>query len=234
MNETTLIRPRGAVVYEPSALANDGCGQLVPGGYLVNDQRLAELGDGDVKKGRAVLRIMLADEHRHKPIVGPTERPKSVRIAIEADEPALVALLVQEVKEHGGNVAPIDESRILEHVQMGTQKQGGIVGVIDGPDHKPIGTIGVMPVQWWFSRGWFLHEQWMFVRSDHRRSHHATDLIGFGKWAADAWSRAYGSRVYLISGALTTHGAKEKMRLYGRHTNLAGAAYIYPAVGSHA
>lgn len=224
MNETTVIRHLG--------IDGDHCGAIVPDGYLVSNDTLAMLGNGDVKAGRRTLRLMLADEREHKPIVGPTARPTSVRIAIEADEPAIVDLLVMEVQEHGGDVAPVDEERILEHVKMGTRKRGGIVGVIDGLNRKPVGTIGLIPMQWWFSQGYFIQELWLFVHRDHRRSRHAADLISFGNWAADSWSRAYGSRVYTVSGVLTTKHAQEKMRLYRRLSNFHGGIFVYPEPGA--
>jgi|SRR5581483_2193015 len=207
--------------------AGDLTGRIGERGYLVGDDTLAELGDGDVRLGRKRLRLMIADARKQQPIVGPTEKPSNVRIATEADEAAVLRLLIEEVQEHGERVAPIDPDRLLQHIQVGTRRQGGIVGVIDGPG-APVGCSVIVPQQWAWSQQWHLCELFLYVAPEWRHSRFAADLIKFGSWCSDFMSTKSGNRVYLLTGVMTTSMVKEKIRLYRRHANLAGAITVYP------
>ena len=60
---------------------------------IIEPHVLTDLGAGDSAAGAKRLRLLIADARDRKPVVGPTERPQSVRIAVRSDEAALEDLL---------------------------------------------------------------------------------------------------------------------------------------------
>ncbi len=196
---------------------------------MVTRARLEDLGGGDWRAGRALLRLMLADARKREPIVGPTEKPANVRIATEADELAVLQLLINEVREHGEKVAPIDPERILENIQKGTRRQGGIVGIIEGPGGEPVACSVIVPQQWHWSNAWHLSELYLYVAPAWRHGRYGRDLIMFGNWCCDFMTKKTGYTTYLLSGVVSTSLVNEKVRLYRRHGNLCGCFTIYPA-----
>jgi GNAT superfamily N-acetyltransferase len=196
-------------------------------GFLVSNEYLMGLGNGDLRQGRRELRMLLVDLREPRRIKGPTPRPPEVRIATVADEDAVLELLRIDHRENGLRVAPFDDARCLDFIKVGTRGRGGITAVID-VGGSPIACTILIPVQWAFSRAYYMQEAFNFVHPDHRRSNHADKLIDFTKWAVDEWSRNFGYQVYLLTSVLTALRMKEKRRLYRRRANEMGALYLYP------
>jgi len=225
MSATVQNGPRSGVYQSPKR------GTILDeaGGLYVTPEQLTRFGDGDPKRGRQDLRNLLAVD-RDGPIYnGPTKKPESVRIGVAADEPALVELFTEEVAEVASFMGPIDPEKILEVIQVGTRMRGGFVGVIDGPDKKPVAACVLHPCQWWFSQGWYYFEICMFVHPNHRRSRHISDLLDFQRWVVDEQSRGMGYRVYLVNGVLGARRTHSKIALYRRKFAQAGAAFVYPS-----
>ena len=199
------------------------------GAMLVTPEQLARLGNGDVERGRRELRMILAAERQQHVSDAPPVRPLSVRIAGPADEGALLELLVGDLRENAVHVAPIDEDSVRDVIRACTEKKGGIAGVIDGPDKKPIAVIVLLPAKWWWSKGWYLQEIVTYVRPDHRKSHAFDDLCAFAKWAADGLSKNAGYRYYLLCGVLATRRVREKMLAYRRKFVQAGLFCVWPS-----
>lgn len=207
----------------------DDTGIVLPdGSMVVTPDMLARLGHGDVKQGRRTLRLMLADEREPKLIKGPTEKPPSVRMAVEEDEAAVLELLVLWWNEHAKEIAPIAVDQMLEDIQTGTRQRLGFVGVVDGPDGVPVACIVMVPARWSFSRQWFIREVYTFVHPEHRRSRHAEDLVQFAKWCADEWTRQFGYRIYLVVSVLTHDRIAPKIRFFRRFITQMGAGFMYP------
>lgn len=202
---------------------------LMDGSMVVSPEDLALLGNGSPEKGRTQLRLMIAMERDRSVASGPTEKPATVRAATPADEQAILDLLLLDVAENAAHVAPPDEARILAHIQHGTQKKGGIIGVIDGPDGKPVACCVMIELQWWWSRQYCFQELVLFVHPDHRKSNHLRDLLNFQRWVSDAMTKNFGYRVYLLCGVLGVHHVREKIMLYKRKFRQAGAIFIYPS-----
>jgi hypothetical protein len=200
---------------------------IVPGGYLVSDKQLLELGDGDIRRGRKRLRLMMIDLREQRKIMGPTAKPDGVRIATPEDEEAVLELLRVDHRENAIRVAPFDDERCLEYIRVGTRRRGGITAVIDGKG-GPIACTVLVPVQWAFSKSYYMQEVFNFVHPDHRTSDNADRLIDFAKWAVDEWSRHFGYQVYLLESVLSTKRTKPKQRLYRRRVNEMGALFLYP------
>lgn len=203
-------------------------GALPDGSMILTPKQLEAFGNGDAARGRKEVRRMAAAYRDPATFNGPTEQPKTVRAAGPKDEAAVMDLLMTNLREYADQVAAIDPDRVLEHVQLGTQRRGGIVGVIDGADGSPVAVCVLVPVQWWWSKQWYLMEVVNFVHPDHRRSHHIDDLLSFQRWAVDAWTNRFGYRVYLLCGVLGAWRVFEKVALYKRKFRQAGIACIYP------
>lgn len=206
--------------------------QIQPDGSMViSREQLEAFGSGDAKRGRRELRSMLAVSQDREVSNGPTALPTTVRIAGEADESAVLELLLADIRENGANVARVTPERILAHIRIGTRRQGGFVGVIDGPDRKPVAVTILVPIQWWFSEQYFVLELVTYVHPDHRRSSHINDLLSFQRWVVDQWTVEWGYRVYLQTGILTTDRVWSKISLYRRRFRQSGAAFLYPYPG---
>jgi hypothetical protein len=202
---------------------------LPDGSMIVTPEQLARLGNGDVKRGRRELGLMLAATKDRTIHSGPTKRPANVRLATVADEEKVLALVLRDLQENASKIAPIDEERVLDHIQAGTQKRGGIVIVIDGPDRSII-AVGIMiPCQWWFSKSYYVCEMLNYVHPDHRRSNHINDLLAYERWVGDFWSKDFGYRIFVLFGVLATKRVKEKVMLYRRKFALTGASFLYPS-----
>lgn len=198
------------------------------GSLLITAEQLARLGNGDAKRGRRELRLLLEAERDYPVFSGPTEKPASVRIATPKDEKDVLELILCDLRENAEKIAPIHEDRIMEHIQAGTQKKGAIVAVIDGPEGKPVAVCMLLPGQWWFSKAYYLQEALNYVHPDHRKTKHIHDLIQFERWVGDKWSKDAGFRVYTIFSVLGTKRVREKTILYKRKLAQSGSLFVYP------
>ena len=174
---------------------------------------------------------MMAEEKEPKQHKGPTARPASIRMAGPADEMAVFDLVMRDLFENAQHIATIDPLRVMDHIRAGTQRRGGITAVIDGQDGKPVAVTVIVPVQWAFSQAFHAQEVFNYVHPDHRSSRHAEDLIKFGNWCADEWSRNFGYQVYILSSVLTQRKVREKLRFYRRFITQLGAIFLYPSPG---
>jgi hypothetical protein len=199
------------------------------GAAVVEPPITRDLGSGDSAKGVARLRLAIADMRRREPVMGPTECPASVRIAVRGDEPALEDLLGMDAAENAVSVAPFSPADVQDMIRVATREAGlGSIGVIDDAAGRPIAAVGLFPAKWWWSSAWYLMEQFTFVAPDHRRSHHARDLVLFARWASDHLSAQLGYRVYLLHGITATSDADRKVRLLNRMSNYVGSLFLYP------
>lgn len=148
----------------------------------------------------------------------PTTCPSSVRVITAADEEAVYDLLMLLYAENA--MASMSEAKVRGMIRRATEKQGGLIGIIEGPDGVEA-SIGLILNTWWYSDEWHLEEMWTFVHPDHRKSSHARDLIDFAKWAAEAMS------VPLLMGILTQHKADAKVRLYRSMIPQVGALFVH-------
>lgn len=199
------------------------------GGLYVTREQLERFGGGDAQKGRRELRLALNAEREGPVFNGPTERPMRVRIALPQDEPALLELYLQDIRENAAHIAPVDVDKCLANIQVGTRRRGGVVGVVDGPEGKPVGMVILHPCQWHWSQGWYFFEVMLYVAKEHRKLTHTDDLMAFARWFVDANSAKIGHAMYLICGVLGGWRVRAKVALYRRKFKQAGAVFCYPA-----
>lgn len=147
-----------------------------------------------------------------------TDKPPNVRIAIPGDEDAIFKIFTMAHAENG--MGDMDERRVKDTLAFATRRQGGVIGVIDGPDGLE-GCIFMLLSQWWYSNGWHWEELINFVHPDHRRSTHAKNLIEFAKWWAEQM------KMPLFIGILTTQRLEAKVRLYQRQLTHGGAVFYH-------
>lgn len=220
------VKPRGAPLQSPR-----GGTVMQDGSYVVTAEQLARFGGGDAAVGRRELRLLLElDSDTNTADTKPTERPLSVRVAGPPDEPALLELWLQDLRANADHIATIDEAKVLENIRAGTRNRGnGHVVCIDGPDGSPVAMLVLHALEWHWSRGRYWQEMCSYVHVDHRRSHHADDLMNYAKWAAENMSRQMGTRFYLLCGVLGAWRVRPKIALYRRkfHQQV-GAAFIWP------
>lgn len=202
---------------------------LTDGSMLLSVDDLKLLGRGDAEAGRKHVRQLIALERDTTVFTGPTEKPASVRAAGPADEDAILELLLLDVAENATQVAPPSEARIRGHIEVCTRRQGGIAGVIDGPDDKPVAVVLMVPFQWWWSAQYAVQELVLYVHQDHRKSRHVQDLLQFQRWVVDTWTNSFGYRVYLMCGVLGVNRVLSKIALYRRRFRQAGAVFVYPS-----
>ncbi len=146
-----------------------------------------------------------------------------VRIAVEADRPAILSLCRLLHEENG--IFPLHEpavDAILDRALM--PSRGGvrdaIVGIVGGNDN-PRGCICVAVHNLWYTKAICADELFNFVHPDHRRSNYAKQMIEFAKASADAWG------LPLLIGVLSTERTKAKTGLYDRLLPEAGKYYLY-------
>ncbi len=146
-----------------------------------------------------------------------------VRLARPEDEEPIYRLLLELYAENA--LLPMSEAKARAAIRAGTRGEGGIVGVIDGPQGIE-GSIGMAFSSFWYTDAVHLNELWCFVHPAHRQSTHAKRLIEFAKWCADRLS-ASGTRVPLLLGIVTRHRLLPKLRLFQRQAPQVGAIFMH-------
>lgn len=199
------------------------------GALLITAEQLARLGNGDYKRGRRELRLLLESERDPPVFNGPTEKPSTVRIAVPKDEKDILELMLEDLRENAEHIAPIHEDRIMEHIRSATEKRGAIIGLIDGPRGKPVAVCMLLPCQWWFSKAYFISEALNYVHPDHRKTKHIHDLIQFERWVGDQWSKNAGFRIWVLFSVLGGKRVREKVILYKRKLFESGRFFFYPS-----
>jgi hypothetical protein len=201
---------------------------LVDGSLVVPPEKLKRFGSGSVEDGRRELRMLIEAEHDREVRFGPSAMPKNVRMASPADEQAIYELLMLDIAENATRIAQPNPDRIFFHIRLATRLQGGVCGVIDGPDKKPVALTLMVPMQWWWASEWFFHEVVSFVHPEHRKSRFAHDLIAFQRYIGDMQSERYGHRVYVMMGILGLKRVREKAIMIRRKMRQVGWAFLYP------
>jgi len=141
-----------------------------------------------------------------------------VRTATAADEEAIMTLC-RLLHEENGAFSMSDE-KVRNELRRAFDRQGGLIGVIDGPDGLE-GIILLTIDQLWYSDDWMLQELFNFVHPDHRRSTHAKRLIEYAKDCATHL------KIPLLIGVLSNTRTEAKVRLYERMLPKGGAYFIF-------
>jgi N-acetylglutamate synthase-like GNAT family acetyltransferase len=151
-----------------------------------------------------------------------------VRLGDQADESAIIRLLVQMHQENG--LFPFSINRVRELVRMVLDAPKkplatpAMIGVIGTPTDMQA-TIGLMVSRIYYTDEWHLGDLWVFVRPDCRKSTHAKALLEFGKRTASDLGLKF------MSGVVSNARTEEKMRLYRRRLGTSvGGYFLYDPV----
>ena len=214
-----LVKPVTDEDHEPLGIATKD-------GMFISNERLLKV-NPDLHAARRMVRQALMDLKEPRVIRGPTAKPTDVRIAGPDDERAVYDLVIMDLEENA-RIAPIHPNKVANLIMSGTRRQGGIVGVIDGADKKPVAVEILALDIWWWSQQRFIQKVVDFVHPAHRQSTHAAHLIQFAKWATDKWTEQFGHQMYLLGGTLGPKRTRDKGRFYSRHISQMGVACLYP------
>ena len=130
--------------------------------------------------------------------------------------------------ENGMPFAPLDDNKVRAVLRRGINRDQGVIGVIRGKDYIEA-SIGLFVGTWWYTDPEHTHLEdfWCFVHPEHRRSHHAKDLLAFAKWAS------HKLKYPLLVGVLSNERTAQNVRLYARQLGQpAGALFVVSAAGN--
>lgn len=147
-----------------------------------------------------------------------------VHLATKHDEDEIFGLLILMHQE--ADTYAMDVELVRDAIQKGTEKRGGIIGVIRGPDRIEATCGLLMTAAAWFTRELALHDMWNFVHPEHRRSTHAKKLIEFGKTCSRHFADA-GTPVPLQMAVYSDVRTEAKCRLLRRQLHPIGQLFIY-------
>lgn len=151
-----------------------------------------------------------------------TEKPKNVRLATKADEQQIYDILMELYAENA--LFSLSSEKVWSVIRRATERKGGIIGVIDGPNGIE-GSVGLELTQFWYSDDWLVSEYWNFVREPFRKTTNAVDLINFAKWSVENIG------LPLHMGIITTKRTAAKERLYRRVMPKVGAFFVHNLQG---
>jgi hypothetical protein len=141
-----------------------------------------------------------------------------VRLAQPADEEPLMALLAEMHAETG--IGRLDPARVRIAIRAGIGRQGGVVGVVRGPEGVEA-SIGLFIGSSWYSPDAHLFDLWSFVGEPHRRSPHAKSMILFAKQAAVDLG------LPLVMTVVSNESTARKERLFERQMPRSGSIYTF-------
>lgn len=141
----------------------------------------------------------------------------TVRLAVPNDEEALYSLLMGLAEDNNTFDDELDEMRIREHIRLGTEKRGGLHGVIDG-DGELAGSVGIMWDRWWYAKRYGLAQLWLFVRPAYRHFPYERELIEWAKQKRKAIEDGAGQKVPLCHSVISEKRLPAKLRLWRRRS----------------
>lgn len=147
-----------------------------------------------------------------------------VELATKNDEDQIFDLLLAMHTE--SPVHSFDVEVVRDNIQKGTDKKGGIIGVIRGPQRLEATCGLLLSEAAWYTRDLALNSIWTFVHPDHRRSTHARKLIEFGK-ICSRWFAQAGTPVPLQTAVYSDERTEAKCRLHRRQLHPIGQLFVY-------
>lgn len=148
-----------------------------------------------------------------------------VRLAGPADEDQLIEFLRDHPLADSAMLGEIDWDRVREHVRLGTQRKGGLHGIIDGDRGDIAGSIGMMWDRWWCVRNWGFAQLWLFVRPEYRRHGYERDLNEWAKRMRNAVQEGAGHPVPITSAVVSDTRLDTMIRLWRRSGRMIGAVF---------
>jgi GNAT superfamily N-acetyltransferase len=103
-----------------------------------------------------------------------------------------------------------------------------MAAVIEGPDGKILGSIGVMAMRaGWYSNAWAIIELWLFVRPECRKGTGYGDaLMAWLKRHQREMSERVGYEMMCVTGPTSHKRLASKERWWGKHGRKIGALFV--------
>ena len=114
----------------------------------------------------------------------------------------------------------MDDDSVKQLIYSALSGQGGLIGVIQGPDELE-GIICLVIDKYWYAKEWFLCELFNYVPPKFRKSTRAKALLSFAKKCSDEM------RIPLVIGIVSNIRTEAKIKLYERQLPKAGAFFVY-------
>ena len=146
----------------------------------------------------------------------------TVRMATQKDEVQLMEICRALHSDNG--VFPMDDDLVRAMLYRHFNKQGGIIGVIDGNNELAAATC-ISFSHMWYSHTIHLEQLFDFVRPKYRKSDLAKQLLNFAKECQNALN------VPLLTGILTNQRMEAKVALYRKKFGTPAGAFF--VVGAH-
>jgi hypothetical protein len=154
---------------------------------------------------------------------------KLVSLARPEDGDELYGLLTGENSLASNNNTfgfQLSETRIREHIRLGTERKGGLHGVIRA-DGVIVASIGSLFDRFWFSDEYGISVLWLFVRPGHRRHRYDQALVGWIKHMRDEIAAGSGRKIPIVDAVISEVRLETKLRLWRRHGGrLIGGIYL--------
>lgn len=151
--------------------------------------------------------------------------PPSVRMAMPQDEAVLFDTLMALNEDNGFGI-PVSPKRVAAQIRIGTRRQGGIIGVIDGDAGNVIGTIGLFISQMWYSEQHHLAEMWLFIRPEARNGKIQADLFQFAEWARQQMQSGSDHPWIVTTSVSSPKRLPAKLRLWRRYAKQVGGIFF--------
>lgn len=152
----------------------------------------------------------------------------TVRLAGPGDENALYDLLLGLERDNSIGY-PHDEDRVRHHIRLGTERTGGIHGVIDWPEQpgRLAGSVGIIWNQFWYSREFYWHELWLFVRPECRKgTGYADDLMAWAQEIHRKFAVSVGKETPFFTSVTSRKRLDAKIRWWRRRGPMIGAIFL--------
>ena len=146
-----------------------------------------------------------------------TDLPAQVRFATRADEADLLKMCHELHDENA--LFDMDDECVQNTLNHAFNRQGGLIGVIDGPSGIEASCYLLITTIWYTKQN-HVEELWNFVRPPFRKSDHATTLIDWAKYCREQMS------LPLMIGILSNHRTEAKVRLYRRKLGVPSGAFF--------
>ena len=151
------------------------------------------------------------------------ERPATVaapvvRCAVPEDYPQIIAMS-EDLHEENGHM-PIDYDVAEAAIIQAINKKQSVIGII-GPVGDIQGIVFLRFASFWYSRGVFLEELFLYVPPQYRKTGNAKALLTYAKDAAKRLG------VPLMIGVLSSARTKAKLRLYEKHLGTPMGGYFF-------
>lgn len=162
--------------------------------------------------------------HARMPVIA-TEKPASVRIATPADIEQVYWLTYSLWADNymGFSFSP---KKMLQLVTSLCSGKKGVAGVIEGPDGKIIGSVGIAVSQPAYSDDWYLGECWNYVVSEYRHgTQYGQDLFRFAQWHREDMCARLGKNIPMEISVFSLNRLKTKTRWWGRYGRHVGSMF---------